>query len=457
MSRGDDRGTVRAALRGTGSRRLRCLAGLAAWAVFAACCGSVPAPCAADSLSVRWQIGAASDVTNEQYYLDAYVDTTFLGRRLTGTPEFRSAAVASLELGGRNARSWAYVLRPDLSVGDKVVRGAVAGSIRNERREGWGWRVDPAVEVLRDRSFGYDRRELRSSLVGRMRRKLGMDRENMLEFRAGGDVFRAARESGSFALSHDGIRLGAAFERTPFMGWEYRAEHTTHLRTFPDSAARNHVEHQWVLGVRRDFAGVHSLVAESDVQWRRTLTPQASTRDRFLELQPRVELTLRAGLSNSARLSIENDLIRYVKPDSTVDFDYDVTRARLSLRREAWKVWAFSAGPRYEILRSSWNSTERYREWAAVLEAERFSVASWWILAPAVSWRSYDESSAGTGFDTQAIHSSYVGYELLAVVDQALPGQWRVRATGTGRLENHSESSQDSRSLYFSFDVRRLF
>lgn len=453
VGRGDG-ATIR---RGTGGRSLPSGAGWVALAILTSLAAFAPARSAADSLSVRWQVGAASDVTNEQYYLDAYVDTTFLGRRLSGTPEFRSAAVASLELGGRNSRAWAYTLRPDLSVGDKVLRGAVAGSIRHESSAGWGWRVDPALELLRDRSFGYDRRELRTSLVGRMRRKLGVDRENMLELKAGGDVFRAAREAGSFALSHDGIRVGATFERIPFLGWEYRAEHTTHLRTFPDSTARNHVEHEWVLGVRRDFAGVHSLVAESDVQWRRTLTPQSSTRDRFLELQPRVELTLRAGLSNSARFSIENESIRYVEPDSTVDFDYDITRARISVRREAWTVWAFSAGPRYEVLRSSWNSTERYGEWAAVFEAERFSAASWWILAPAVSWRSYEESTAGSGFETQAIHSSYVGYELLAMVDQALPGHWRVRATGTGRLENHSDSSQDSRSLYFSFDVRRLF
>ena len=51
-----------------------------------------------DSSVVHWEVGVASDVTNEFYYEDTFDDTTFTGTRLTGTPEHRSAAVAAFEL-----------------------------------------------------------------------------------------------------------------------------------------------------------------------------------------------------------------------------------------------------------------------------------------------------------------------------------------------------------------------
>ena len=62
-----------------------------------------------DSSVVHWELGAASDVTNEFYYQDTFDDTTFTGTRLTGTPEHRSAVVAALELAhlsGSGRRLW---------------------------------------------------------------------------------------------------------------------------------------------------------------------------------------------------------------------------------------------------------------------------------------------------------------------------------------------------------------
>jgi signal transduction histidine kinase len=44
-----------------------------------------------DSVRVHIEDGAGVDVTNEQFYEDAFVDTTFLGRKLVGTPEARVA------------------------------------------------------------------------------------------------------------------------------------------------------------------------------------------------------------------------------------------------------------------------------------------------------------------------------------------------------------------------------
>jgi hypothetical protein len=38
-----------------------------------------------------------------------------------------------------------------------------------------------------------------------------------------------------------------------------------------------------------------------------------------------------------------------------------------------------------------------------------------------------------------------------------MAGALRLRAFVTGRLERHDDSSQDSRSLYISCELRRLF
>src|SRR5215470_15949858 len=46
-----------------------------------------------DTLAVHLETGASTDLTNELYYEDAFVDTTFLGRRLVSTPESNTGAL----------------------------------------------------------------------------------------------------------------------------------------------------------------------------------------------------------------------------------------------------------------------------------------------------------------------------------------------------------------------------
>src|SRR5262245_28885185 len=46
-----------------------------------------------DTMRLRFELGASSDFTNEQFYEDAFIDTVALGRRLVGDPESQVAAV----------------------------------------------------------------------------------------------------------------------------------------------------------------------------------------------------------------------------------------------------------------------------------------------------------------------------------------------------------------------------
>jgi len=116
-----------------------------------------------DSSVVHWELGAASDVTNEFYYEDTFDDTTFTGTRLTGTPEHRSAVVAALELArlsGSGRRLW---LRQEATLGDKLKRSYTRAEWQGEPGGGWNAILVPELDISRDESFGGDRREMRFS------------------------------------------------------------------------------------------------------------------------------------------------------------------------------------------------------------------------------------------------------------------------------------------------------
>ena len=108
----------------------------------------------ADSTSLRFELGAGSDYTNELFYEDAFVDTVALGRRLVGSPQARFAGVALLALAGtRNLGSTTWSLANDLSLGDEIRRDALAGSWRGELGPDWVLFAAPRLEYRRDRSF----------------------------------------------------------------------------------------------------------------------------------------------------------------------------------------------------------------------------------------------------------------------------------------------------------------
>ena len=62
-------------------------------------------------------------------------------------------------------------------------------------------------------------------------------------------------------------------------------------------------------------------------------------------------------------------------------------------------------------------------------------------------------SSSGT----TSLHSSFAFGEMQVFGDQGLPARLRARVLVDGRMEWHEDQSQNSRSLYFSLDLRRLF
>lgn len=415
----------------------------------------------ADSLDtprVHWEIGVLSDVTNELFMQDSYSDTTFVSRRLVGSPEYRTGAVASLDWSrGTRGEGLLLTMRPDVVIGDKLTRVAVTSSLRRSAVDRWSWSVEPSAQLTRDRGFDLDRREVGGGLLAKARREVGWARDQALECRAGGDLLEVFAPSQSYALSHRNAHIGVAYDRSGFDPLELRVEARSYARTFPDSVSRDHLEQQVQLSLSRDFGGLHVISLRAGGSWRSTVHEVPSSRDRFALYEAQSDWTLHFGLRHSLQLQADVERTMFVRPDSVLDFDYDLLRAS---SRWSWRFGGashVSAGARLEWLSAAWNPVERYREAAVTAEYERFTIGSWMVISPALLWRRYEVTSTGSGFDLQLAHSHFDGVELFAMLEQSVPGGLRVRSTGVGRIEWHRNSSDNARSLYFSLDVRRLF
>ena len=435
------------------------LSAVLAWCLVAGVCPDVARTGAApaDTLQWRFEAGARSDWTTEQFYEDLFSDTTFLERRLVDTPESRNAGVFSAVLTGtRNGRRQSFHAGTDVSLGDRLSRGAVHGNYRHES-DRMRWTTTPRAEYERDRTFGRDLERLRLAADTRFRFGLG-DGENRLEGGAGGEWMRARGGGSQYLLDRAAVRTSLGFEHLPVLGTEWRAAWILTARAFPDSSVRDHVEHGWEAHVRRDLAGGHSWMVETRGARRIARRPGPDSRDRYVDAGLMAEGNLRFAPSWVAGLSAGLEALRYDEADSAVFFDYGVARARIMPRFERG-TWTLAIGPRIEALETTLGSLEEYREVSAVLEFEGLLPSVWWSFAPEFGWREYREpvSSAKGGPADFGAHSSYRFIELNLYADHSLPGGVRVRLLGSGRHEAHTQAADDARSFYISADVRKIF
>jgi hypothetical protein len=423
-----------------------------------ALCAVLAAPAAGatagvDTIGVRLENGVGLEVTNEQYYEDAFVDTTFLGRRLRGTPETRLASVVALAVEGTRAdRGTSYALRHDLTLGNRLLRGAAGLDWRQEL--GPDWRVDlaPAIDYRHDRTFDRDREEWRGSFGARLRRSLN-ERRTRAELGGFADFIRSSGEGDAFLLDRNTGRIGAALDHLPWSGPEWRIEYRLSGREFPDSTERDHFEHGWDGRIRQGFdRGWVALETEGIL--RRPIREVPSSRDDYGEATIAGEAEWRLSDATALRLRAEVASLRYGTQDSVLFFDYDVVRARAGWRREWGAASSWTVGPRLERLTSEWSPGEGYLEVGGTVELEAVGRRSWWSIEPAAGWREYDDVRDAIVAGEPRLHSSYAFYEVSAFVDQPLPERLRIRALAMFRSELHDDSSQDAFSTYVSLQLR---
>lgn len=443
-----------ATLAAAGRPPLFCLAALLliGWLVAdgqTAAAASAPGP---DTVAVRFETGASTDITNEIYYEDAFIDTTFLGRRLVDTPESRVAGVLYAGLVGTRAeRRTSYQLQNELSLGDKLQRDALSLAWRSDLASDWRLMLAPGLEWRRDQTFGRDQEEWRGSIRGRLRRSLGDD-ANAVELGVVGDFIRTSGLGSEFVPDRNAGRASIALDHIGLLGDEWRFGYALTTRIFPDSVVRDHLEHGWEGRWRRLLTGGHAVTLEFTGQRRQTQRIVTTSRDNFWQEQAFAEGDLRAADRWGLRLRLEGEALQYDLQDSTIFFDYQVARARVAVRYERDAHWSLGVGPRGEILTSRLSPGETYREIGGAVEFELLGGHSLWNLTPAAGWRTYDPTPP-TGL-TGSLHSSYAFYQLDAFVDQPLMDRLRLRALTTLRYEAHTDRSQDAGSIYLSLQLR---
>ncbi len=424
---------------------------LAALVLLAVSGARAESPPGADTVSVRFQVGTGVDFTNELYYEDAYVDTTFLGRRLVDTPEPRYAGVLYTVLQGTRAkRRVAWQIQNELSLGDKVQRDALGLSWRDDFAPDWRLVLSPALDWRHDRSFDRDQQEGRGSFRGRLRRSFS-DETNAAELGMLADAVRSSGPGSEFLLDRNALRGSLALDHLGLLGDEWRLGYSLATRVFPDSASRDHLEHGGEGRWRLPFGGGHVVTAEASGRRRQTRRVVTTTRDNYWEEGVSLDGDWRASDRWAVKTRLEGEALQYDVEEPDVYFDYRVARARLGMRFESDTHWTLTVGPRGERLTAPLNPDEAYREIAGAVEFEALGRRALWSVSPTVGWRDYDAASEG-GI-AAGLHSSYAFYELDAFVDQPLVDPLRLRGIVGLRYESHTDPSQNAGSMYVSIQM----
>jgi hypothetical protein len=408
-----------------------------------------------DTIGVRVEFGATSDLTNELYYEDAFIDTTFLGRQQVSSPETRVAGVLFTGVQGtRNTRRARFSLQNELRLGDKLQRDALSMLWIDDPSPGWRWSVQPLVEYRKDQTFDRDLEEWRGSVSSRIRRALDDD-NTFADVRAKGEFLRTKGDGADFIPDRNAVQIAASLDHSPLFGQEWRFGYRLDARGFPDSTVRDHFEHGLEGRLKFALPAGSWLAFDGTASRRATMREAPTSRDNFWSEWAQSELALRISDVWSIRSRVELEGFQYDLEDTSIYFNYAVARARIGPRYEQLVGWSLGAGPMGESLRSRLDPEEDYDEIGGFLEVEFLGAGGWWNLTPAAGWREY--GSSGNDVDGLDLHSSYAFYEIGVLGDQRIPGGLRFRAVASARTDVHSDSVNNATSLYFSLDVRRLF
>src|SRR5580765_6302825 len=234
-----------------------------------------------DSLRLRVEIGGTTELTNEIFYEDAFVDTTFLGRQQVQTPEVRWAGVAYGGLSGtRGAGATRYDLANELSVGNLLSRETAWLNWRTDLSPDWRLLLGPSFEYRHDRTLDRDMNEWRGTMYARLRREFLVS-SRALEFGGRGDVLRADGKGSEFVLDRNAAGADLALEQFAAGGLDWRLGYHFTAREFPDSSERNHFEHAWEARLHSEGERGASWSIETTGERRVTMIEAPTRRDNF--------------------------------------------------------------------------------------------------------------------------------------------------------------------------------
>src|SRR5207237_186880 len=176
------------------------------------------------------------------------------------------------------------------------------------------------------------------------------------------DGRRAAGRGRALLLARQAAVVSAALDRSPVAGNEARVGYSFAVRTFPDSSARDHLEHGWQGHWRRLLSGAGWFGLDTDGERRSTLHEVSSTRDNFWRGHAGAEFESGVLAGPWLRARIEADLLRYDVPDSEVYENENRVRVVVLPGLRPGLGRSFALEPRLEWLRSPQQEAEDYRE-----------------------------------------------------------------------------------------------
>jgi hypothetical protein len=356
-------------------------------------------------------------------------------------------------VGTRSAGLTRYRGRQEVQLGREVQRSVSQFFIQSGDDSEGAWQFDPSLEFRHDETFDRDLAEWRARGRTRFRRELFV-LGPVIDLGAGGEWLRSSGSGSQYLLDRNVGFLTGALEHIAWTGWDWRLGYDFSARAFPDSGERDHYEHSADGRVRMPAGAGSSVQFESRVTKRTTIQLVPTSRDNFWDAQASAESQWNSIGRIGARARVEGSAIRYEIQDSTLYFDYQVYRGRVGATIEAGLV-SLWFGPAVEYLEARLAPEERYREFGGFAEIELLHGGGFWSLTPSAGWRDYDDAFASFGLLSP--HSSFGFAELEFLGEQSLPRGWRLQALGQGRFEAHVDDSQDAASLYFSFELRKIF
>ena len=409
----------------------------------------------ADSLRFRFEVGASGDFTNERFY-ETFDDTSFR-RNAVDSPERRYAGVVLAGFdGARSGGATAFQLLNELSLGDRLARGALGLRWRSDLTPEDRLSADPRLEYRRDRTLGRDLEEWRGGTSLRFRRSF-LESFRTLDLGLRGEFVRSSGSGSEFVLDRDAGSFMAALDQLGLTGPEWRAGYRFTGRMFPDSSIRDHFEHGWEARLHASPAASWSWQVETSGERRVTIDLAPTSRDNFWQGRSDLEVERRGDGLWGFRARLGGEALRYDLQDSTLYFDYQTIRLTAGPRLGGAGTWSAWLAPRAEMLSSGWNPGEEYFETALAIETEALVGRSWWSVTPAAGWREYGDDPVAAAQGIGSPRSSYAFAELSAFGDQQVAGGVRMRLLAHARLEAHQDDSQNASSLYFSLDVRKIF
>jgi hypothetical protein len=359
-----------------------------------------------------------------------------------------------------------FSLSDEARAGDALLRNLAHAGVAWAASERARLTLDLEADGRRDTSFGIRRRDLRLGGLAAGRWS-SADRLAGARLFVRGERVRGDDEGDGLVLfpDFDFVQAGLDADRLWGTSGTLSVSYALGARSFPDTSARDYVEH---------VAGVGGLVRLGDRLsfdlfgdgGRRAARRDSAVGDRFWHGDLEGRLTFRAGerLELGVRSRVRG--LRYDAPTPTF-FDsrfyrhaaFARLRAESGLEVELRPEIEFARTPAFGRLPATASAGDRravageeYDELALRAEIERFGAAGWWTVAPAVGRRDYLEAASSA--EDLSSRSDYWFAEVAAFADRRLRRGLVLRGTADVRLERHEIDADDAKSLSLSAELR---